>query len=118
MGAEPLLPVVAVFPVFIGAFAVIGASILVLRAQGVPARGGAYLGWMWRHVPKTLLALCALAFVFSWQVFEKMPDYPRGSPEARAGSGGESEAFIGFATVFYVYGVSILVGALRALKQK
>lgn len=115
LGYPSVLPVVVIFPVFLGAFAVIGNSILVLHAQGV-ARGGAYLEWMWEYVPKTLLLLAVLAAVFSGQVFEHMPHYPRGSPEARAGMGQQAELFIGFVTVFYVYGGAILVGALRAAK--
>lgn len=116
LGYPSVLPFVVVFPVFFGAFAVIGNSILVLHAQGA-ARGGAYLEWMWEYVPKTLLLLSALAAAFSWQVFEYMPGYPRGSPEARAGMGQQTELFAGFITVFYVYGGAILVGALRALKE-
>lgn len=116
LGYPSILPDLVIIPVFLGAFAVIGNSILVLHAQGV-ARGGAYLEWMWEYVPRTLLLLVVMAAVFSWQVFEHMPDYPRGSPEARAGMGQQAELFIGFATIFYVYGGAILVGALRAAKD-
>lgn len=116
LGYPSILPDLVTIPVFLGACAVMGNSILVLHAQGV-GRGGAYLEWMWEYVPKTLLLLIVLAAVFSWQVFEHLPDYPRGSPEARAGMGQQAELFIGFATIFYVYGGAILVGALRAAKD-
>ena len=43
LGYPSVLPFVVVFPVFIGAFAIIGNCILVLHAQGV-ARGGACSG--------------------------------------------------------------------------
>lgn len=116
LGYPSILPDVIIFPVCLGAFAVMGNSILVLHAQGV-ARGGAYLEWMWEYVPKTLLLLAVLAAVFSGRVFEHMPDYPRGSWEARAGMGQQAELFIGFLTVFYVYGGAIFAGGLRALKD-
>ncbi|MEJ0060911.1 MAG: hypothetical protein WDM79_15595 [Terricaulis sp.] len=121
LGYESILPLATAFPSGLGAIAVIGNAILVLHARGV-GRGvspnGAYLDWIWENVPKTLLVLSALATVFSAKVFEHMPDYPRGSPEARMGLGQQAELSIGVDTVFYVYGGSILVGALSALRRQ
>lgn len=111
-----ILPNWTIFPVHFGAFAVIGSSVLILRAQAI-LDGFAVLEWLWAFVPKRSVPLVVLAALLSWQVAERMPGYPRGSPEARVGLGPSAEDFIGACTVFYVVGAAILIGALRAARR-